>query len=185
MAQTTHRTRISARSVAGITFATSLLATACGAQTDPDLGPTAPVRETVPCTVTRIVDGDTIECEPVGRIRLLGIDTPELAQEPFGSLASEALERLIPEGRMVRVEPDVEDRDRYQRALRYVWVDSTMVNWAIVRSGHAVLLTYQPNVQWVDALEEAQINAREEGLGLWSMEGFDCPPRDFRNGSCR
>ena len=77
--------------LASLIFAPSLVATACGAQMDPEPGPTTPVRETVRCTVTRIVDGDTLESEPVGRIRLLGIDTPELAQEPFGSMASEAL----------------------------------------------------------------------------------------------
>ena len=71
---------------------------------------------------------------------------------------------------------------RYQAIL--LDVDGTMVNWAMVRDGYAVLLTYQPNVQWVESLEAAQAAAREEGLGLWSMEGFDCPPRDFRSGRC-
>ncbi len=163
---------------------TSLWAVACGAHGDPDVGPAAPIRETVSCTVERVVDGDTLVCEPVGRIRLLGIDTPELAQEPFGSLAAEALEALVPENGRVRVERDVEDRDQYGRALRYVWVDGTMVNWALVRRGYAVLLTYQPNAQWVEALEAAQEAAREEGLGLWSEGGFDCEPRDFRSGRC-
>ena len=177
--------RITLRLLAGLTLAITLTATACGAQADPDVGPTTAVRETVPCTVTRVVDGDTLHCEPVGRIRLLGIDTPELAQGRIGSLASEALEALIPEDGRIRLERDVEDRDRYDRALRYVWVDSTLVNWAMVRHGYAVLLTYQPNVQWVESLEAAQAAAREEGLGLWSMDGFDCPPRDFRSGRCR
>ena len=42
-----------------------------------------PSGETASCIVDRIVDGDTINCEPVGRIRLIGMDTPERAQAPF------------------------------------------------------------------------------------------------------
>lgn len=162
----------------------SLGAAACGVHADPDAGPAAPIRETVSCTVTRVVDGDTLVCEPVGRIRLLGIDTPELAQEPFGAMAGEALEELIPADGRVRVERDAQDRDPYDRALRYVWVNGSMVNWHMVRRGYAVLLTYPPNVQWADALEAAQTAAREEGLGLWGAGGFACEPRDFRGGRC-
>lgn len=173
--------------LAGLATAACLLATttACGAQSEPAPGPTTPVREAVPCSVTRIVDGDTLDCEPVGRIRLLGIDTPEPAQDPFGEMATEALADLIPDDGRVRVERDVEDRDRYDRALRYVWADSVMLNWALVRRGYAVLLTYPPNVQWVDPLREAQDAAREEERGLWAVDGFACPPRAYRAGRCR
>jgi len=150
-----------------------------------DPGPTVPVRELLPCTVTRIVDGDTLDCAPLGRVRLIGIDTPERAQEPFGALATQALERLIPKSREVFVEADVEDRDRYDRALRYVWVDGHMVNWALVRSGFAVLLTYPPNVQYVDWFRAAQDQASDEAAGLWSVDGFGCEPREFRRGACR
>ena len=184
MTRSAPRPRIAAHLLAGLAFAAVLGATACGAQTAPDTGPAAPVREVESCTVTRVVDGDTLVCEPVGRIRLLGIDTPELAQEPYGALAAEALGALIPGDGRVRVERDVEDRDQYDRALRYIWAGGTMVNWQMVRRGYAVLLTYQPNVQWADALETAQAAAREEGLGLWRQDGFHCPPRDFRSGRC-
>jgi len=143
------------------------------------------VRETQPCTVTRVVDGDTLECDPVGRVRLIGIDTPERAQQPFGAMAAQSLAGMIPSDGEVLLESDVENQDQYGRALRYVWVDGSMVNWMLVRTGYAVLLTYPPNVQYVDVLTEAQTAAREDAAGLWGVDGFACPPQEYRRGSCR
>lgn len=137
------------------------------------------------CRVTRIVDGDSIECDPVGRIRLLGIDAPELGQPPFGARSLEALERMMPEGSQVWLEEDVEQRDTFGRALRYVWAGDQMVNWAMVRDGYAVLLTYPPNVRHVEALQNAQQAAQSEGSGLWATSGFECMPRDFRRNACQ
>ena len=44
-----------------------------------ELGVAVPVRRTVPCTVERLIDGDTIECRGAGRVRLIGMDTPEVS----------------------------------------------------------------------------------------------------------
>ncbi|MEQ1856191.1 MAG: thermonuclease family protein [Longimicrobiales bacterium] len=162
-------------------IALAVVPAACGGQE----GPAAPVRATTECTITRIVDGDTLICEPVGRVRLVGIDTPERAQEPFGDRATEALEAMIPEGGVVQLEPDAEDRDQFDRALRYVWVEGRMLNWVLVRAGYAVLLTYPPNVQYVDLLRAAQSAAQDEGAGLWAVDGFACPPQEYRRGDCR
>lgn len=147
-------------------------------------GPSAPVRATQTCTVGRIIDGDTIECRDVGRIRLIGMDTPETSQQPFGRIATEALAELIPVGSAVELELDVERRDRYGRTLAYIWKDGMMVNWLLVRRGVAVLLTYPPNVQYVDYLVAAQKQAREDAAGLWAIGGFDCTPADRRRERC-
>ena len=150
-----------------------------------DSGPTAPRRETIlSCLVTRIIDGDGIECEGTGRVRLIGIDTPELDQDPYGRQAAAALASFVRVGSTVRLEQDVEPRDRYGRLLAYVWVDSTLVNWRMVREGWAVLLTYQPNVQYVDWLIEAERKAREERRALWATGGFECRPADHRRREC-
>jgi endonuclease YncB( thermonuclease family) len=147
-------------------------------------GPGSPVRETIPCELTRIVDGDTIECRRAGRVRLIGMDTPEAGQEPYAEMATHALSALLEQANAVGLERDVELRDRYGRMLAYVWADSLMVNWALVRQGWAVGLTYPPNVQYVDWFTTAQRLAREEGVGLWGIGGFECPPRDRRRGRC-
>jgi micrococcal nuclease len=149
-----------------------------------DSGPTSPRRETVPCTITRIVDGDTVECDGAHRVRLIGMDTPEANQPPFGAQASAALASMVAVGSTVALEPDVEARDRYNRVLAYVWVGRSMINWRMVREGWAVLLTYPPNVQYVDAFTDAERRAREEGRGLWASGGFDCRPVDRRGRRC-
>jgi len=112
------------------------------------------------------------------------MDTPELSQSPFGVQAGSALAAFIPRGSDVQLEQDVEARDRYGRLLAYVWLDGTLVNWRMVREGWAVLLTYPPNVQYVEWLTDAEHRAREEGRGLWAAGGFDCRPVDRRRGRC-
>ncbi len=147
-------------------------------------GPREPVRETVSCVVGRIVDGDTLECSGLGRVRLIGVDTPELSQAPYGGQAAAALAALIPSGSMVELELDVERHDRYGRLLAYVWKSGLQVNWWLVREGWAVVTTYPPNVGYVLWYTAAQRAAREEGLGLWARGGFDCLPRERRLGHC-
>jgi micrococcal nuclease len=84
----------------------------------------------------------------------------------------------------VLLERDVEPTDQYDRVLGYLWAAGRLVNWEMVRSGHAVVLTYPPNVQYVEWLESAQRVARAEGAGLWAVDGFACEPRDHRAGRC-
>jgi micrococcal nuclease len=150
----------------------------------PPAWPRGPTGETAHCVVTRIIDGDTIECRNVGRVRLIGMDTPELSQQPYGGQAKEALRVMLVGRAEVALELDVERRDSYDRLLAYVWVDSLMANWALVRQGWAVVLTYPPNVRYVDWFYAAQLESREEGAGLWNSGGFDCLPRDRRRGRC-
>jgi len=78
----------------------------------------------------------------------------------------------------------VEARDQYGRTLAYIWTGGRMVNWLMVRSGWAVLLTVPPNVQYVDALTTAERKARIDSLGLWRAGGFDCRPADHRRRRC-
>src|SRR5688572_20995908 len=69
-----------------------------------DSGPAEPRRETSSCTITRIIDGDTIDCARIGRVRLIGMDTPETNQRPFGAQASKVLAAFIPVGTEVQLE---------------------------------------------------------------------------------
>lgn len=126
--------------------------------------------------VTRVIDGDTIEIDLNGRrerVRYIGIDTPETVHpnrgvEPYGLAASAANRRLV-EGRKVRLELDVEKRDRYGRLLAYIWVEDILVNEWLVRNGYAQIATYPPNVRYVDRFLEAQREARASDRGLWGL----------------
>jgi micrococcal nuclease len=137
-----------------------------------------------PCVVARIADGDTFYCQDGRKVRLIGVDTPELGQGAPGREARSALERLLPEGTRVRLERDVTSRDRYGRELAYVWSGSRMVNEALVQEGWAVLYTVPPNVKYADRLERAQSAARAGGAGLWRSGGFACAPSSYRRREC-
>ncbi len=126
--------------------------------------------------VTRVVDGDTIIVSLGGRrerVRYIGIDTPESVApgrpvECFGPAASKRNAALV-DGRMVRLEFDVERRDRYDRLLAYVRrvSDGMFVNAELVRSGYAQTMTIPPNVRYADRFLQLQREARREGRGLW------------------
>lgn len=141
--------------------------------------------QAAPCVVERIADGDTFSCRDGRRVRLIGIDTPELAQGESGRRARAALSRLTPYGTSVRLERDVAPRDRYGRELAYVWNGSLLVNEALVLEGWAMLYTLPPNVKYAERLERAQKKARTANAGLWGTGGFACAPATYRRGECR
>ncbi len=146
----------------------------------------APGPDDAACIIERVSDGDTVSCEDGRRIRRLLIDTPERKQEPYGERAKGELEKLLPAGTEARVELDVRPRDQYGRTLAYLYTpDGKMVNREMVRRGYAVVLTYPPNVRYVDDMRSAQSSAQKAKRGLWATPAFDCPPRDYRAGRCR
>jgi micrococcal nuclease len=150
----------------------------CGSAPPPEAGGDPP------CVVARISDGDSFHCQDRRRVRLIGIDTPELGQGEPGRQSQAALERLLPKGTTIRLERDVSARDRYGRELAYVWVGSRLVNEVMVREGWAVLYTLPPNVKYADRLEQAQRKARDARAGLWKSGGFDCEPNAWRKREC-
>jgi len=115
--------------------------------------------------VTRVIDGDTIEIEGGYRVRYIGINAPERGEFYYW----EALQanRDLVEGKKVWLEGDIEDRDRYDRLLRYVWVDNTMANAELVRLGYAYSYAYPPNLKYQTYLLQMEKEAREHGWGLW------------------
>lgn len=135
-------------------------------------------------TVERIVDGDTIDVLIGGRqerVRLIGIDTPELAHEAFGDrpandaecFADEAqalLASLLPVGTPLRLERDIVGRDDYGRLLAYVYrtSDDLFVNHELVRAGYARPLTIPPNVTFAESMVAAARGAERANAGLWS-----------------
>lgn len=120
--------------------------------------------------VTRVIDGDTIEIEGGKRVRLIGVDSPEI-NESMGCYANEAslyLKNLI-EGRVVELEKDISETDRYKRLLRYIYIDGILVNEVLVLNGFAKSLTYPPDVKYQTKFKDAEGVAREQENGLWGM----------------
>lgn len=129
--------------------------------------------------VVKVVDGDTIDVRlsrgPRIRVRLIGIDTPEVygAVECGGPAASRAMKRMLPYRTRVTLtsDPTQDRRDRYGRALRYVTKVATGqdVNRAQLWHGRARVYVYAHNpFQRVSSYRRAQRDARNHGRGLWS-----------------
>jgi micrococcal nuclease len=139
--------------------------------------------------VLKVVDGDTLRISYKGReesLRLIGIDTPESRVNPrakresqrtgedlktiitMGKEATEYVKGLVKQGEQIRVEFDVQARDKYRRLLCYVYLSNgKMLNEEIVKAGYANLLTIPPNVKYQDRFLKAYREAREDRRGLW------------------
>lgn len=107
------------------------------------------------------------------KVRYIGIDTPETVhptrgEEPYGREACAKNKELV-EGKVVRLEKDVSETDKYGRLLRYVYVDDLFVNAQLVRLGYAQVATYPPDVKYQDLFLQLQREAREVGRGLWAI----------------
>jgi len=124
--------------------------------------------------VVSVIDGDTIKVQINGveeTVRYIGMDTPEpyRDKEPacYSQEASSRNRELVAD-REVRLIADVEDRDKYDRLLRYVYVDDLFVNEQLVSEGYATTLTIRPNTRFETQFKVAQIDAKAGSRGLWS-----------------
>lgn len=116
--------------------------------------------------VTRVIDGDTFEIESGEKVRLIGINAPEMS-DFYGSEAKNHLKNLV-ENKVVVLNTDniSNDRDRYQRLLRYVIIAGVDINKKMIDDGFAfAYLKYKFSKS--DLYENAQIQAREMNLGIW------------------
>lgn len=121
------------------------------------------VEETV---VTKIVDGDTLIVRGGESVRLLGIDTDERGKKCY-TPAKQRLEDLVL-GKDVFLEHDAEDRDRYGRLLRYVFVNETNINALMVSEGLAVA-RFEGNQKYRDQITALEREAMESKTGCkWS-----------------
>ncbi|MDQ0216063.1 micrococcal nuclease [Oikeobacillus pervagus] len=129
--------------------------------------------------VVKVVDGDTIDVEIDGkkeRIRMILVDTPEtkhprLGVQPFGPEASAyTKERLS--NQQVLLEMDVQERDQYGRLLAYVWMGDENYNRTLIEKGLARVAVFPPNTKYVDDFREAQKQAQEKAIGIWSIENY-------------
>jgi micrococcal nuclease len=120
--------------------------------------------------VTRNTDGDTLWLSGIGKVRLIGVDTPEVfgKTECFGKAASAFTKRVLPVGAHVRYRLGVDPQDRYGRALAYLYLeDGRMFNELLAARGYATPMTIAPNVDYADRFVAAARHAREQHLGLW------------------
>ena len=124
-----------------------------------------------PVLVRAVIDGDTIDVATVGRVRLLGIDAPEIGRgfdssAPFGREARERLTALILH-RWVRLEQEGAAVDAYGRHLAYVMTEDGMfVNAVLVREGLARISARVPLTR-LQELQRAESEAQAFRRGMW------------------
>lgn len=127
------------------------------------------------------VDGDTVDVQlwdtgATERIRVIGIDTPEVhgTRECYGPEAS-ATARDWLTGQWVWLESDLsqDERDRYGRLLRYLWLEDPAFGWWdfgywMIADGYAYEYTYRTAYQYQANYRAAEAAARNAGAGLWA-----------------
>ena len=138
-------------------------------------------------TVSRVIDGDTVVLSDGEKLRLIGVDTPESSGNPklirdvkksgqskeflkkLGKIAKSKTEAIV-QGKKVRIETDVQSRDRYGRLLGYLYLqdDGTFVNAQMLKEGYAQVMSIPPNVKYQDLFLELQQEARKDRRGFWA-----------------
>jgi micrococcal nuclease len=137
--------------------------------------------------VERAISGQTIEVISTAdnialreQVRLVGIEAPDIKQDPWGKQAQQKLEQLI-KGKQVLLESDVEEKDRFDRRLAYLWQDKVLVNELLVKEGYVLAAARSPNTKYQQRLADAQEWARLMGRGLWNSElPLRQTPAEFR-----
>ncbi len=158
-----------------------LLLVACQPQKKPEESTRVQIK------VAQVVSGQTLEVVGIGeqpslisQVRLLAIDAPDLQQRPWGDAAKERLEALVGE-QAVKLEFDVQMKDKFGRTLAYAWKDEVLLNEQLVKEGYALFVGRSPNHKYDLRLERAQQWARLMGQGIWNPEKpMRLTPAEFR-----
>ena len=141
--------------------------------------PTGPSAQ---ATVAHHYDGDTLRLADGRRVRLLGIDTPEMnyrrgVPQPLARQALARTQSLLPRGGPVRLTRDRRTQDRYGRELAHAFrPDGSSVEETLLREGLAVTFILPPNVALADCLLAAERDARSARRGLWSLPAYRPQP---------
>ncbi len=135
--------------------------------------------------VKRVVDGDTLWLKDGRKVRLIGVNTPELDKkgrqsEPFSRQAKQRLLALVGDPAVIRLKVGEDAKDRYGRLLAYVFTERGLsVEVELVRGGLGFAIAIPPNLFLQGCLLQAQSEARSAGRGIWSDAYFS--PRSSRN----
>ena len=133
------------------------------------------------------VDGDTIWVDIDGKdekVRFVGVNTPEIAKDgkPAEFMADEAKDftNSILKNKEIYLERDISDRDKYDRLLRYIWleepvanpslsdIEKNTLNGILVKEGYAYANYYKPDIKYQEYLKELEKSAQENKKGIWS-----------------
>lgn len=138
--------------------------------------------------VDSVHDGDSLKLTEPGddwweEYRIIGIQAPEIEgykrEECFGPEAAEFLKALLPKGTEVYIQQDISDKDRNDRFLRHIFIvdeetgDVYLLSEVLVIGGYARARSYPPDDLYDDILQEAQLIADANNVGLWDACAAD------------
>ncbi len=126
-------------------------------------------------TVKRVIDGDTFLLQNGTRVRLIGIDAPEMnykeGEPECKAFEAKLLLKELIENKKVILKKDKSDKDKYGRLLRYVYLPNGLfVNEELVKRGLAKVKYYKPDTSKYSQLKQSENTARKNMLGIWSKE---------------
>ena len=127
--------------------------------------------------VKKIVDGDTLQLENGIKVRLLGVNTPEVSRrdkvaEAGGVVAKKWMINRLAKTK-IKLDYDVTHKDAYNRTLAYVLTEKgENINVTLVKKGLAAMNTYPPNLKYLKDLENAQRIAKKQKLGIWGLKAY-------------
>jgi len=131
--------------------------------------------------VIKVFDGDTIEIDDGRKIRLIGVDAPEVKspyreEEPFGKQSKSYLNKML-YGKKIYYRTGADTYDKYGRTLAYVYLDGVLVNGKIIRDGWAcAYMRY--DYKYKDLFITYEKEARSKGIGMWKQKRADRATRD-------
>jgi len=132
-------------------------------------------------TIAYVYDGDTIKLENGEKVRLLGIDTPEVASHYHkaiaGGKAAQKWLRQKLKGGHIYLEYDQQQRDKYGRLLAHIFLENGKhINVELVKRGLAIVNLFPPNLRYSHMLLTAQQQAQQQQLGMWAMKRYQLTP---------
>ncbi len=131
--------------------------------------------------IKKVFDGDTVLLDDGEKVRLLGINTPEIGdadskEEPMAKEAKLYLQSLI-EGKKIRLETDAVEYDKYQRRLAHLFSENgDHLNLKLVEQGFATVNIHPPNLLHFERLMQAQQVAEKQKIGIWNEADYQPRP---------
>jgi len=123
--------------------------------------------------VRHIYDGDTLRLSDGQKVRLIGINTPELARkqksaEPFADEAKQTLIAMVKKGQTIQLIYGNDRKDHYGRTLAHTFLTSGQnIQEALISQGLASVITIPPNTKFAACYLAVENIARCNRLGLW------------------
>jgi len=139
-----------------------------------------PYGYTIRTYVSRVIDGDTFVLSDSQRVRMLGINTPEISHqgkpsEPFADSAFHFTQSLI-EGRSIKLTFEGNTYDVFGRILAYVWLtnisghDSLFIQAELLKAGLSHISYYPKGKRYYDIFYNLRRTAMRKRLGIWKHD---------------